>query len=127
TPTDVLTVNSANASASLIGAPAVVRHRRKVGVVSVGSATSPGIGVCGPVGHSSHEYERLLEADRQRVALRGKRLSFNFVKPLIQIDNRRERTATIRADDAELTPVDPIDAGGNVELDLAPCDRALTA
>jgi hypothetical protein len=49
----------------------------------------------------------------------GKHLSFDFVKPPIEIENRRPGVAAVRSDDAELTPVDPIDAGGNVELDLA--------
>ena len=65
----------------------------------------------------------MLKADGLEVGFGGvparKRLALDLIKPPFVVEHRGLRVTAVRPMDGELTAIDPIDAVGDVDLDLA--------
>src|SRR5712671_4823585 len=61
------------------------------------------------------EYQRLLEASQLELVPAGKPLGLDLIEPPHDIEHRDHRAAAVRPLDRELTAVNLVDAGGNVD------------
>jgi hypothetical protein len=71
------------------------------------------------------ECERLLEPNEIAVAPAGKLRTLDLVEPIIGKENRGRGEITVRSGDAELPPINPVDAVGDVDLQLAALRHSL--
>src|SRR5215470_1781342 len=62
------------------------------------------------------EYQRLLEASQLELVSAGKPFGLDLIEPPHDIEHRDHRAASVRPLDRELTAVNLVDAGGNIDL-----------
>src|SRR5215813_12155903 len=79
----------------------------------------------GAVRHVTVECERLLEPNGIAVAPAGKLRALDLVEPIIGKEHRGRGEMAVRPGDAELPAIDPVDAVGDVDLQLAALRHSL--